>query len=302
MFKAIYYWLVAPIVITKSSYNKYLKYIFRFIKHWNTNQAWVKYLNSHPEIIQWKNESEFYLKFQKAYLCNSFDSKQKYLSFKNHYDWFFSNINKNYYNSDKLSLLQYSIDQGEITRKISLNLVLKGIHYREGESCITLELDNKCQYILSFNYIIIDKQPCFFIGGLQAGSQDVTDLETIKWLTKSLYGLRPKQLMLHGLSILCEFYQIQKIIGVSNKNHFYKNSKKQYDHERVKTNLDGFWSEFNAEQDSWGNWAFTPLSNQINLSEIPSKKRSQYRKRQVILDQLTEQGINTLKIINRKYN
>ena len=291
MFNSLYYWLITPLAITQDSKVKYLRYILRYIGHWNTNQAWVKYLNSNPRIINWHAEYkvDFYLKFQNSYLSKSFNNQQKFLCLKNHYDWFFTHVDVASHKTTDFSLLSYIIE-GEEEKNVDLSVYFKGIYHREGESNIVLKLDNVIQYILSFSYIILDGQPVLFIGGLQASKQDITNLETIKQLTKSLHGLRPKQLLLHGLSTLCSFYNIQKIVGVSNDNHFYQDSRKKKDKQRVKTNLDEFWLEFGATLDQWGNYVFTPLSNQIDLTEIPSKKRSQYRKRQLILDQLTEQS------------
>lgn len=291
MFNSLHYWLISTLVITKLSKAKYLRYILRFVLQWNTNLNWIKYLNSNAKIIEWCSdyEADFYLKFHNAYLSNSFDNRQKLHSLTNHYDWLFSQIDTELCKNKALTLLQYQIE-GEKPQLLTLNLYFKGKHRREGESCILLELDGQVQYALSFSYIILDGKSSFFIGGLQAGKQDKTNSDTIKLLTKALYGLRPKQLLLHGLSTLCDFYDVVHIIGVSNQNHFYQHSRKKRDRNRVKTNLDEFWLDFNATLDQFGNYVFYPLNNQIDLSEIASKKRSQYRKRQFILDILTEQA------------
>lgn len=303
MFNSLYYWLITPLAITQDSKVKYLRYILRYIGHWNTNQAWVKYLNSNSKIINWHTEYkvDFYLKFQNSYLSKSFNNQQKLLCLKSHYDWFFTHVDVEPHKTTEFSLLNYIIE-GEEEKVVDLSVYFKGIYHREGESNIVLKLDNVIQYILSFSYIILDGQPVLFIGGLQASKQDITNLETIKQLTKSLHGLRPKQLLLHGLSALCSFYNIQKIVGVSNDNHFYQDSRKKKDKQRVKTNLNEFWLEFGGTLDQWGNYAFAPLSSQIDLTEIPSKKRSQYRKRQLILDQLTEQSTILLKALTPSKN
>lgn len=300
MSNPFYYWLITPLVITKSSKSKYFKYILRFLLDWNANLNWVKYLNSSPQIIQWRSEYEadFYLKFHNAYLSNNFSNQQKLISLQNHYDWLFSQVNTEICENISLPLLQYTIES-EVPQLLCLNLFFKGKHRREGESCILLELNGEVQYALSFTYILFDGQPTFFIGGLQAGKQDKINLDTIKNLTKSLYGLRPKQLLLQGLSILCDFYNIKKVVGVSNNNHFYQNSRKKRDQNRVKTNLDEFWLEFGAVLDQFGNYTFTPLSNHIDLTEIASKKRSQYRKRQSILDMLMKQGTAQLESVKK---
>ncbi|WP_333662630.1 VirK/YbjX family protein [Acinetobacter sp.] len=279
---------------------KYFKYILRFFINWRESYIWVAYLNSTPQLIKWKEnyKEDLYLKLQSAYLSNNFDNQQKIKNLKAHYDWFFSQIDESHSMQTEINLWKYILES-ENKDELCLSLLFKSYFCKEGESSLILRLNDSIQYILTFSYISLNGKPAFFIGGLQGGRQEDTNPELIKQLTKNLYGLRPKQLMLHGLSVLCDFYNVKQVVGVSNENHFFKSSRRAKNRERVKTNLNEFWLEFDAELDEWNNFIFRPLSNQINLEEIPSKKRSQYRKRQLILDQLVEQGIMQLE--NLKY-
>ncbi|ENX34831.1 hypothetical protein F889_01469 [Acinetobacter colistiniresistens] len=292
MFKPIHYWLIDPIVITKLSYQKYLRYILRFVFNWTTNYSWVSYLNSEPRIKNWKNDYKgpLYLKLQYPYLSGNLNEEQRLLCLTQHYDWFFANIECSHHSQREVLLWRYDFESENQSDQLGLYLQFRADFEHEGEMALLLKLNDTLQYTLTFSYILLNKQPTFFVGGLQGGSQNITNPEGIKQLTKNLYGLRPKQLMLHGLSVLCAFYKVENVVGVSNENHAFKRSRKKRWRQRVKTNMDEFWLEFGAELDAWKNFGFEPLSNQIDLEAIPSKKRSQYRKRQLLLDQLVEQA------------
>lgn len=289
--KFFYWGVVDSFVISKRSYVKYFKYVLRFLINWRDSYIWAAYLNSTPQMMRWKEsyKGDLYLKLQSSYLSNNFDNEQKINHLKSHYSWFFNQVDESHYFQDMTNLLEYTLDN-ENKDKVYFSFIFKSDFFKEGESGLILKLNDNIQYILTFSYISLNGEPTFFIGGLQGGRQEDTNPELIKQLTKSLYGLRPKQFMLHGLSVLCDFYNVKQIVGVSNENHFFKSSRRAKNRDRVKTNLNEFWLEFDAELDEWNNFIFKPLSNQINLEEIPSKKRNQYRKRQLILDQLVEQG------------
>lgn len=298
------YWLVTPYTMTRQSHSKYIKYVFRFLANVKYNHEWVKYINTSPRMINFVqgHEANFYRRIQTKHISKQFNYAQKLNHLTTHYQWLFQHLHEHYDQTTEIPLFHYefnfnqsNIDQESPQtiqpRPDSLTLIwqLKSQFYKEGESGLILKINDQIQYTLTFSYLMINNQPVFFIGGLQGGKQEVTNLENIKQLTKILYGLRPKQLLLHGLSVLCDFYQINQIIGISNQNHIYKGSHSPSQRARVKANLDEFWLEFQAKPNLDGNFILSPLPQQIDLNEIASKKRSQYRKRQLILDQLATQ-------------
>lgn len=302
--KYLHYWLLDSAVLIKISYRVYLKYIFRFLFNWKTNYAWVSYLNSTPQVTRWKEDGYgiLHLKLQYSYLTVSFDYAERLLCLKQHYEWFFNQIDENYYlQQESLPLWQHVIDYEDSREHLDLYLQFRAEFKQEGEMALLLKLNGAIQYTLTFSYVLLNEQATFFIGGLQGGRQHLTNPESIKQLTKHLYGLRPKQLMLHALSVLCDFYNVQHIVGVSNVNHASQGRRKNCK-ELVKTNMDEFWLEFGAQQlSAQGDFLFKPLGCSIDLEKVPSKKRSQYRKRQLILDGLFEQGKSQLSSLRQPF-
>lgn len=210
------------------------------------------------------------------------------------------NINQNSYLTDELLLSTCEFEGDGIVENLAVYLKCKAPFIHEGEIALILKLNDRIQYTLSFTYILNNAIPTFFIGGLQGGKPEDTSVDKLRKLTKQLHGLIPKQLMIHVISAMVEFYQVNSLIGVSNINHAFQSSRRKSKRERVKANLDDFWLNFNATLEQDGNYRFLPISNVINLEEIQSKKRSQYRKRQMILDVITQQCKKSLNIISKK--
>jgi uncharacterized protein len=292
----LHYWLIEPRVVSQKSKAKYLRYILRYLMCWKYNYAWVKYLNSSSQIKHWKEMygCDLYLKMQQPYLSGHLNPQQKYEYLTQHYNWLFQNFNIEELNSYELLLWSSTVDLDDKCCKIGIFLNLKAPFVTEGECALVLKLNDDIQYTLSFTYIIQDNKPMFFIGGLQGGKQDVTNSALLKKMTKSMYGLRPKHFMVHAISTFADYFQVQNLICVSNRNHTFQSSRRKSKRARVKANLDEFWLDFSETKTDEGNYIVEPISHEIDLEIIQSKKRSQYRKRQIILNDFVEQSNDRL--------
>lgn len=125
------------------------------------------------------------------------------------------------------------------------------------------------------------------IGALQGPNDRIQERQKkIAMLTKSLFGLRPKALMIEVLFMVASNLRVEKIYGVSNKGHIYQ-SDYYSDSKRAQKIFDGdkFWSEFNAEKTSELLFEFPNVLTRKDLTTIKSSKRSQYRKRYAWLDE-----------------
>lgn len=125
------------------------------------------------------------------------------------------------------------------------------------------------------------------IGALQGPNDRVPDRQSkISMLTKSLFGLRPKALMLEVLFMVTAKLSIQKVYGISNQGHIYQ-SRVYSDEKRSKMTFDvsSFWAEYNAVQTSEMLFEFPTTIGRKELSSLKSSRRSQYRKRYAWLDE-----------------
>lgn len=289
---SLYYWLVDSYkVISKKSYSKYFKYIFRYLKSWSVNNDWAKYINKTEQHQRWKNYSgcDFFSKIQYPYLSLHYNKNQQLNALRQHYDWVFLNFKEEYYYNE-INLFNYSfIDHENQSNLVEISLTFKSPFEYEGEISIFMKVNGDIQYTLTFLSVIENDLPCLFVGGLQAGKPEVTNLDSLKNLTKIMHGLRPKQLILQALSSIALRMNIHKIIAISNENHVFSKNQRRWSKKKIKTSLNSFWEEFDAEKNDDGNYFFNPLPTEIDLEQIVSKKRSQYRKRQLILNDLNEQ-------------
>ncbi|WP_324646379.1 DUF535 family protein [Acinetobacter sp. MD2] len=280
----------------KSSHSKYIKYIFRYIINGSVNYQWSKFINSTEQHKRWTSYYgySFLRKMQYSYLSSHINKQEQLNILQQHYNWLFSNIKEESYYREIHLFNSTFTDSLENTHLVEIILQCNSLFEYEGEMSLLMKVNGGVQYTLTFSSMLDNQKTCFFIGGLQAGKQDVTTLDGLKILTKTMHGLRPKQFILHALSILANQFAVDDIFAISNKNHVFNGLQRLWTKKQVKASLDGFWEEFDAKKLATGNYCFKPLSNNIDLEEIASKKRSQYRKRQLILDELNEQMVKNL--------
>lgn len=109
-----------------------------------------------------------------------------------------------------------------------------------------------------------------WIGGIQGG-KDI-DNEEVKALTKELYGIRPKNLIITLLYGFLSHFNIKEIYAIDSQYHVKS--------DRVKTSYSELWLEIGGEKHRRG-WYKLP-ANEIkkSLEEVKSKHRSQFIKRE----------------------
>ena len=106
--------------------------------------------------------------------------------------------------------------------------------------------------------------------------------EMVKQLTKACHGLRPAYLMVEAMKSLTKILGYDKLLGIPQK---YQNKSRLVQSKRYVVDYDAIFSEAGGKREDY--WLL-PLEDDRNLDEIPSKKRSMYRKRFAMLDELFE--------------
>ena len=113
----------------------------------------------------------------------------------------------------------------------------------------------------------------------------------LRGLEKSMHGLRPKSLMLFGSQEVAHALGVKNICGVSNTKQVYKRKvliplpglrKMPFDY-------DGFWIEADGKLGEDG-WFHLPARlEKRDSAEMKPNKRSMYRKRYAMLDDISQQ-------------
>ncbi|MGY0281385.1 DUF535 family protein, partial [Klebsiella michiganensis] len=137
----------------------------------------------------------------------------------------------------------------------------------EGELMLLMFLGDKRVYSICFS---CTEDGRAWIGGIQGG-KDI-DNEEVKALTKELYGIRPKNLIITLLYGFLSHFNIKEIYAIDS--HYHVKS------DRVKTSYSELWLEIGGEKHRRG-WYKLP-ANEIkkSLEEVKSKHRSQFIKRE----------------------
>ncbi|MBI0222366.1 VirK/YbjX family protein [Yersinia pestis subsp. pestis] len=227
-------------------------------------------------------------KLHRPYLSHTFNNRQKLDVLRDHFQLITQCMPKalhyNYLHRTPYRLVTLTGKGGE---KYSLYLGIIPKLNKEGE--ITLMLANEQQQtlaLLTFSLFYYQQQKTLFIGGLQ-GADNKTPHHEIQACTKACHGLFPKRLALEATCYLAELMGIEEIIAVGNATHIYQNwryrAKKK---NKLHADYDGFWLSLGGNPDTEGHFRLPTKIVRKPLTEIASKKRAEYRRRYVLLEQL----------------
>jgi hypothetical protein len=172
-------------------------------------------------------------------------------------------------------------------------LCLEYNHQKEGEISLLLRMrDGRVAAMSSFAF---DRKPdgnhVMRIGRIQG----VKDHELLKSLEKAMHGLRPKSLMLFASQEFSRAFGVKEIFGVSNAQQVYKRKvlipipglrKLSFDY-------DSFWTEAGGKPEPDGWFRLPPRLEKRTLSEVKPNKRSMYKKRYAMLDDISHQMISS---------
>ena len=106
--------------------------------------------------------------------------------------------------------------------------------------------------------------------------------EMVKQLTKMCHGLRPAYLMVETMKALTKALGFNQLLGIpqkyQNKSRFIQSSHYVVDYDAIFAESGGLLKDY---------WELS-LEIDRNLDDVPSKKRSMYRKRHAMLDDLAK--------------
>lgn len=157
---------------------------------------------------------------------------------------------------------------------------------REGVLTLNLFRDNMRIFSLSFSLSMQPQGLTALVGGIQ-GRGVCGIMSEYRHITKLAHGMRPRDLLIELFRMYCRWNQVVDIYAVSDRgrhhNHSYFGAKVMG---QLHTSYDEIWLDRGARPTN-GSFFQLPIEQQSrDLSLIPSKKRSMYRKRYELLDQL----------------
>lgn len=273
-----------------------IKIRVRALLHPLQTPAWLRLLNSHPAFSDYvRNCPRFLYKVYRPYSSHALAPEERLAAIQAHYDFVFRRGLGQTVARASLGPVALAACEGKSGLPYEIQLRTVNMFDREGELVLQLAQNGKVIYTVAFTVAPRAGRSALSIGCVQGGKTDDAR-EAIRLATRDLHGLRPKQLMVSLVRQLGFEYGCERMHLVSNRNRvIYKAIK----HGRVLADYDLLWEELGAVKNASGDYELdcAPLAAP-DLESIPSKKRSEARKRHEMLSGLADDVCKNLRARN----
>lgn len=260
----------------KSYFGKRLRYNLRSLLHRGNIQAFSQFIQDYPELLPLLAERpNFNYPLVHRFLDKRFNAKQRLAAFCDNLTF----LPKHLQALQLPPLWTQPILLGEVVPNFALYLNINEHQPMEGFWALELRQlsTQKLIYLLTFGKI----EQALLIAVIQgANTEDAK--EQVKQLTKLCHGLRPAYLMVETMKLLTKALGYSSLLGIP---HQYQNKSRFVQSKRYTVNYDTIFSESGGQT---GEYWTLPLELDTDLSNVPSKKRSMYRKRFTMLETLGE--------------
>jgi uncharacterized protein VirK/YbjX len=157
---------------------------------------------------------------------------------------------------------------------------------REGEIVLNLFINDQRFYSIAFTLGMEGGQPVVLVGALQGSNSELAP-EVYRRITHALYGMRPRDLLMVTLKLLCGEFGINRIWAVANEfrqhnSPYFGNSHK----DKVLVSYNEVWAEHGGVELDNGFFEIPATVRHKDMSEIPTRKRAAYRRRYDMLNKL----------------
>lgn len=228
------------------------------------------------------------------YIHNKWDTAQRLNTIATHYELLhgevfhdrFSQL-MNIHQDEEVTIMQFD----EAYDHVSVVLDRPKWFIREGEMVINLVQHDLRVASIAFTLGYESGETTAYIGavqGIHAGISSEQSLAIYKRLTKLFFGLRPRTLLLEALKVYLNDMGIEQLYGISDQHRHHRHRYFGFDHQTdFKNDYNAFWEEHGGYLDVQSGFYKMHLKPAIReIKTIPSKKRSQYRKRNAFIEEL----------------
>ena len=253
---------------------RYVVYSFLYRKQC---KRLIDYLNAHPLWIPLFQRGYGFTSLLRVYCDKRFNAQQRLETMLKNLDLMVQYLGET---RCRTLLQQQNICLSQLTDNLRVNLSINYIDSFEGFFSINLRnQDEQRIYDASFTLLEANK---LLIASIQ-GPRYENAAEVVKQATKELHGIRPMFML---MNVFREFAQQQhwQLLGIP---HRYQGKNRLSAKKDIVFNYDEFWRENEGEL-TGKYWALPTYIERKSMDEIASKKRSMYRKRYDMLDQMHE--------------
>ncbi|MEG9499247.1 VirK/YbjX family protein [Mannheimia indoligenes] len=275
--KSQYKWPAAKAIYPnrgKKSYaGKRLRYNLRSWLHYFKIKQFEQFVAQHPQLIPLLNVRPNYsYPLAHRFLDKRFSSTQRLEQMCDNLLFLPQKLNH------LPPLWKQKVSFGEVIS--DFELILNINEYQPMEGFWALELRYKpadqLVYLLTFGKL----NNALLIAVIQGPNFDGSK-ELVKQLTKDCYGLRPAYLMVEAMKALTSVLGYESLLGIPQK---YQNKSRLVQSKRYVVDYDAIFAESNGKSGKY--WQLPLELKSKKMDEISSKKRSMYRKRYEMLENL----------------
>jgi uncharacterized protein VirK/YbjX len=284
---------VPPHLAGFKSVRELAKIRLRAVLHPRQTPRWLHLLNAHPAFSEYvRNCPRFLYKVYRPYISHALTAAARLDAIRAHYEFMFRRGLGQVLARASLGPVVLADAPGKSGLPYQIQLRTVNMFDREGELVLQLTRDDKALYTVAFTVAPRDGRPAVSIGCIQGGKTEDAR-EAIRTATRDLHGIRPKQLMATLVRQLGHDYGCARMLMVSNRNRvIYKAIRNG----RVLADYDQLWEELGARKRADGDWELdcAPVAAP-DLDSIPSKKRSEARKRHELVSRMADSVCESLR-------
>ena len=157
---------------------------------------------------------------------------------------------------------------------------------REGEAVLNLFLNDQRLFSTAFTLGVEDGERVLYVGAVQGANLDHA-LDVYRGVTRAAHGMRPRDLLLNALKMLCAEARVAEIWGISNACRQHRSRYYGDAHEdKIHVDYDEIWREHGGVAMDNGFCRVAAAVTRRPVDGIPSRKRAAYRRRYQMLDRI----------------
>ncbi|MCC7598318.1 DUF535 domain-containing protein [Janthinobacterium sp. FW305-129] len=242
-------------------------------------RIWLQLLNSHPvfhELLQ--AYPRMMHKVYRHYLSTNLSCRQRVAMLVEHYDFILQQGWGKLMAQAARAPVRLGTVPGKSGAPYHLQLCSLQPMDREGEMVLQLVHGDDMLYSVAFTFFGSRARASMGVGiGCIQGPHGAEGLRRVREATRDLHGMRPKALMVRLVRQLGHEHGCRTMVLVGNANRAVHHAAKK---SRLFADYNSLWQELGAQARQDGDFEL-PCENLPlpALEEIPSKKRSEARKR-----------------------
>lgn len=170
--------------------------------------------------------------------------------------------------------------------ELSICIERQGFFRREGQLALSVFHGSERMYSLAFLLSRQDNMRVAYVGAIQ-GVKQTDDNALYKSITRQAHGLRPRDLTISTFLLLCKALDVQDVFAVQNKHrqHWHRYFG-QAANTRLSADYDAAWADHDGHLHATGFFRLPVGLRMKDPQDISSKKRSMYRKRYALLEDI----------------